>query len=102
MCLFFTWGFTHASCQLQVPALANKDAPVFQHLFGPEKCKVSEEVFNLPLPAGMRTVDDLDDVFLLDRVLLRVQGHRVLVLTFLLKSGRPNTHNLSNNNRKNT
>lgn len=42
-------------------------------------------MLDLPVAAGVRAVDDLDDVALLDGVLLRVQRHREPVLTPLLQ-----------------
>jgi hypothetical protein len=48
-----------------MPALADEDAAVVQHHAGEEEGKVPEEVFDLAVPAGVRTVDHLHHVFVL-------------------------------------
>ncbi len=48
-----------------MPALADEDAAVVQHHAGEEEGKVPEEVLDLAVPAGVRTVDHLHHVFVL-------------------------------------
>lgn len=52
---------------------------------GLQKGEVPVQVLDLAVAAGVGTVDDLDDVALLDGVLLRVQRHREAVLATLLQ-----------------
>jgi hypothetical protein len=49
----------------EMPALADEDAAVVQHHAGEEEGKVPEEVLDLAVPAGVRTVDHLHHVFVL-------------------------------------
>ncbi len=55
-----------------MPAFANEDSSVIEHLSRKEESKVPEEMLDFAIAAGMRSVDNLDDVLALDRVLLGV------------------------------
>lgn len=78
-----------------MPTLADEDAAVVEHHPGEEEAKVPEQVLDFAVAAGVRSVDDLDNVSNLDRVLLRVEAERLRVLLLLLQGRRLGAHNLA-------
>ena len=94
-CLRTCRATSTSSSKHQVAALADKDTAIVQHHPAVEESIVSEQMFNLALSTRVWSIDALNDVPTLDRILLAVQGGGLLVLPLLLKTGRLHGNNLA-------
>ena len=84
-----------ASCGNEMSAFANEDSSVIEHLSRKEESEVPEEMLDLAVAARMRSVDNLDDVLALDRVLLGVEAERFRVLFLFLQRRGFAAHHLA-------